>query len=140
MSRLTVLVVDDDPDQHNLCGVFLEHSGFTVLHAFDGQEGVEMARAHGPALVLMDVRMPRMDGIEARRALAADPATAHIPVVALSADVLTWPERRVLREGFAAHLPKPCGLERIAAVVGRLTRAEGAPRMYAAGTGIVAAA
>lgn len=127
MSHITVLIVDDDADQHTLCGVFLKHAGYTVLHAFDGQEGVEMARAHQPALVLMDIRMPRMDGVAARRALATDPRTAHIPVVALSADVLTWPERRVMQEGFAAHLPKPCNLERISALVARLTRLENAP-------------
>ncbi|HEX6040648.1 response regulator [Longimicrobium sp.] len=139
MSRVTVLVVDDDPDQHTLCGVFLEHSGFAVLHAFDGQEGVEMARAHQPALVLMDVRMPRMDGITARRALAADPATAHIPVVALSADVLTWPEARVVEEGFAGYLPKPCNLERISGLIERLTRASAAQGCAAAGPGAMMA-
>ena len=122
MSRTTILIVDDDADQHTVCGVLLEHGGYTVLHAFDGQEAVCMARVHGPAVVLMDIRMPRMDGIAARQALAADPATAEIPVVALSADVLTWPERRVLQEGFAGYLPKPCNLERISALVARLTR------------------
>jgi two-component system cell cycle response regulator DivK len=124
MSRITVLIVDDDPDQHTVCGVFLEHSGYHVLHAFDGQEGVDMAREHRPDLVLMDIRMRRMDGVAARRALADDPVTAAIPVVALSADVLTWPERRVLAEGFVAHLSKPCNLERIRALVQRLTRPE----------------
>ena len=132
MSHPTVLIVDDDADQHTLCGVFLEHAGYTVLHAFDGHEGVEMARSHAPTLVLMDIRMPRMDGIAARRALAADPATARIPVVALSADVLTWPERRALQEGFAGHLPKPCHLERISTLVGRLTRLDAAPGFVAA--------
>ena len=139
MSRVTVLVVDDDPDQHTLCGVFLEHSGIAVLHAFDGQEGVEMARAHQPSVVLMDVRMPRMDGITARRALAADPATARIPVVALSADVLTWPERRVLAEGFAGWLPKPCSLDRISTLIERLARAR-TPQGRAAGSDAVVAA
>ncbi|HYW10524.1 MAG TPA: response regulator [Longimicrobium sp.] len=131
MSHVTVLIVDDDADQHTLCGVFLQHAGYTVLHAFDGQEGVEMARAHLPALVLMDIRMPRMDGITARQALAADPLTARIPVVALSADVLTWPERRVMQEGFAAHLPKPCNLDRISALVQRLIRVHAAPGFVA---------
>ena len=124
MSRSTVLIVDDDPDQHTLCGVFLEHAGYHVLHAFDGQEGVEMARDRQPDLVLMDIRMRRMDGVAARRALAEDPATATIPVVAVSADVLTWPERRVMAEGFAGHIAKPCNLERIRALVGRLTQRE----------------
>lgn len=124
MSRTTILIVDDDADQHTVCGVFLEHAGYAVLHAFDGQEGVQMARAHEPALVLMDIRMPRVDGIAARRALAADPATARIPVVAVSADVLTWPELRAMQEGFAAYLPKPCNLRRISALVATLTPRE----------------
>jgi two-component system cell cycle response regulator DivK len=122
MTRTTILIVDDDADQHAVCGALLEHGGYTVLHAADGQEGVRMARVHGPALVLMDIRMPRMDGIAARRALADDPATAEIPVVALSADVLTWPEGRALREGFAGYLPKPCSLDCISALIARFTR------------------
>ena len=134
MARSTVLIIDDDPDQHTVCGVLLEHAGYRVLHAFDGQEGVQVARAQHPDVVLMDIRMPRMDGVSARRALAEDPATARIPVVAVSADVLTWPERRVLSEGFAGHLPKPCNLERIAAVVARLARVDG-PSGFVAGHG-----
>jgi CheY-like chemotaxis protein len=131
MSRTTVLIVDDDPDQHTVCGVFLEHSGYTVLHAFDGQEGVEMASAHRPGLVLMDIRMPRMNGIAARRALAADPRTADIPVVAMSADVVTWPEPSALQEGFAGHLPKPCNLNRITALAARLARCDTHPGFVA---------
>lgn len=125
----TVLIVDDDPDQHTVCGVFLEHSGYHVLHAFDGQEGVEMARDRQPDLVLMDIRMRRMDGVAARRALAEDSATAAIPVVAVSADVLTWPERRVMDEGFAGHIAKPSNLQRIGVLVHRLTGPE--PRVAA---------
>lgn len=123
----TVLIVDDDPDQHTVCGVFLEHSGYHVLHAFDGQEGVEMARDRQPDLVLMDIRMRRMDGVAARRALAEDPATATIPVVAVSADVLTWPEGRVMAEGFAGHIAKPSNLRRIGVLVHLLTCPE--PRL-----------
>ena len=122
MARISVLIVDDDPDQHTVCGVFLEHAGCRVLHAFDGQEGVQLARAEQPDLVLMDIRMGRMDGVAARRALAADAATRAIPVVAVSADVLTWPEQRVLQEGFAAHVAKPCNLRRMGVLVHRLAR------------------
>lgn len=124
MPRNTVLIVDDDPDQHTVCGTLLEHAGYAVVHAFDGQEGVEMARLHQPRVVLMDIRMPRMDGVSARRALAADTATAGIPVVALSADVLTWPEGRVMAEGFAGYLPKPCTLSRIMGLVASLALPE----------------
>ena len=122
MVPISVLIVDDDPDQHTVCGVFLEHAGYRVLHAFDGQEGVEIARAEQPELVLMDIRMRRMDGVAARRALAEDPVTSGIPVVAVSADVLTWPEQRVLHEGFAGHITKPCNLRRMGVLVQGLAR------------------
>jgi two-component system, cell cycle response regulator DivK len=135
MDRISILIVDDDPDQHTVCGVFLEHAGYDVLHAFDGQEGVEMARVHQPGLVLMDIRMRRMDGVAARRALADDAATAAIPVIAVSADVLTWPEARVLAEGFAAYLPKPCNLNRVAGVVQRFTT-RGLDRGFAGGVAL----
>jgi two-component system cell cycle response regulator DivK len=116
----TVLIVDDDPDQHVLCGLYLEHSGYVVLHAHDGREGYETARSRQPSLILMDLRMPRLDGASAFRLLAADDDTRAIPVVALSADVLEWSETRALREGFAGHIAKPCDLRRIRDLVQRL--------------------
>jgi two-component system, cell cycle response regulator DivK len=120
MAPKTVLIVDDDPDQHVLCGLYLEHAGYAVLHAYDGREGVELARAKRPALILMDLRMPRLDGASALRQLADEEGTRNIPVVALSADVLEWSETRALREGFAAHVSKPCDLRRIRETIFRL--------------------
>lgn len=135
MARISVLIVDDDPDQHTVCGVYLEHAGYRVLHAFDGQEGVAIARAEQPELVLMDIRMRRMDGVAARRALAEDAATSGIPVVAVSADVLTWPEQRVLEEGFAALVTKPCNLRRMGVLVHLLAR-RGVDEGFMAGTAL----
>jgi two-component system cell cycle response regulator DivK len=123
MHARTVLVVDDDPDHQTVCGVLLQHAGYRVLQALDGAEGVRLARDARPDVVLMDVRMPRMDGITARRELAERPETRGIPVIAITADVLKWPEERVLDEGFSALLPKPCNLRRILSVVGGLVPA-----------------
>ncbi|HWK90220.1 MAG TPA: response regulator [Longimicrobium sp.] len=117
MSAQTILVVDDDPDQHRLCALLLEHAGYRVLHANDGVEGVALARAEQPDLVMMDIRMARMDGVSARRELAADPATQGIPVVAVTADLMQWPPARLLDEGFVAYLAKPCDLRRLLRVV-----------------------
>jgi len=132
MSARTVLIVDDDPDQHVMCGLYLEHAGYAVLHARDGREGYDTARARHPALILMDLRMPRMDGASALRLLEGDPATRGIPVVALSADVLEWSETRALREGFAGHIAKPCDLSRIRETVERLIGPPGGARRVAA--------
>ncbi|HEX8905396.1 MAG TPA: response regulator [Longimicrobiaceae bacterium] len=120
MRPKSVLIVDDDPDQHVLAGLYLEHAGYNVLHASDGNEGFHLARNARPSLVLMDLRMPGTDGASAFRMLADDPKTRGIPVVAVTADVVTWPESRSLREGFAGHISKPCDLSRMREVVQRV--------------------
>ena len=85
MPRTTVLVVDDDPVIQQLLRLNFEMEGYTVVTAGDGVEGLERARSVDPDAVLLDVMMPRMDGLEVARALKGDPATAGIPIVMLSA-------------------------------------------------------
>jgi len=138
MAAKSVLIVDDDPDQHVLVGMYLEHAGYAVLHAHDGGEGYEAAVARRPALVLLDMRMPRTDGEWAFRQLRADPATREIPVVAVTADVLDWPESRSLREGFSGHVTKPCDLSRIRDVVQRVIGRADAPAPARPGTFVAA--
>jgi CheY-like chemotaxis protein len=139
MAPKSVLIVDDDPDQHVLVGLYLEHAGYTVSHAYDGQEGFDCTLARNPSLVLMDVRMPRMDGVSAFRLLASDERTRRIPVVAITADALAWPESRSLREGFAGHITKPCDLARIRDVVQRVIGPADAPILPPPGTFVAAA-
>jgi CheY-like chemotaxis protein len=81
----TVLVVDDDPVIQKLLQVNFEMEGYTVLTAGDGLEGLERARADGPDVIICDIMMPRMDGLEVTKALKGDPATASIPILLLSA-------------------------------------------------------
>ncbi|MGH9102812.1 MAG: response regulator transcription factor [Acidimicrobiales bacterium] len=85
MAGETVLVVDDDPVIQKLLQVNFEMEGYVVLVASDGVEGLERARSHHPALVVLDVMMPRMNGLAVASALKDDPATAAIPVILLSA-------------------------------------------------------
>jgi len=80
-----VLVVDDDPVIQKLLQVNFEMEGYTVLTASDGLEGLERARAEKPDVIICDIMMPRMDGLEVTRNLKADPATAKIPILLLSA-------------------------------------------------------
>jgi CheY-like chemotaxis protein len=81
----TVLVVDDDPVIQKLLQVNFEMEGYTVLTASDGLEGLERARADTPDVIICDIMMPRMDGLEVARTLKGDPATAGIPILLLSA-------------------------------------------------------
>ena len=127
MTTKSVLIVDDDLDQHVLAEMYLGHAGYHVLHANDGREGYEAARDRRPALILMDMRMPSLDGEQAFHLLRADERTRAIPVVAVTADVAAWPESRSLREGFAGHVSKPCDLSRIREVVARIIGPADAP-------------
>jgi len=85
----------------------LNGNGFVVDTAGDGQEGLEKARAGRYDLVIMDVRLPGLDGLSATRMLKSDPRTAAIPVVALTAHAMKGDEQRALAAGCAAYITKP---------------------------------
>lgn len=106
MSR-TILLVEDHEDNRIVYRTILEHFGYTVLLAGDGAEGVRLAREARPDLVLMDVSIPVMDGWEATSVLKADPATAAIPVIALTAHALAADRARAEEVGCDGYLAKP---------------------------------
>lgn len=117
MSANTVLLVEDNPDNRDIYGTFLRHYGFTVVEAADGAEGVRLARELLPGVVLMDVGLPVLDGLEATRLIKADPATADIPVVALTAHAMESDRRAALDAGCDSYLAKPAELSRVLEVV-----------------------
>jgi two-component system, cell cycle response regulator DivK len=110
-----VLIVDDDERNARLAGDVLEAAGMRVLTAATAAEAIALARAHRPDLVLMDLRLPDLDGDEAARALADDERTAQIPVVALSALPAGW----VAAADFAGYVEKPIDVEAFPAQVRR---------------------
>jgi len=116
----TVLIVDDDPDSRNICVLFLQHHGYRVLEATDGEEGLRCAREERPDLVLMDVTLPRIDGWTATEQLKGAPETASIPVVILTGHALERDRERARASGGDAYLPKPCPPRRILEEVQRL--------------------
>jgi len=116
MSRKAIIAVDDEPDIRALVCFCLKSSGdVEVLEAKSGEEAINLAIAHQPALIIMDVRMPGMGGIEACRRLKANPATASIPVIFLSA----WhsEEQAALQAGGMAFLLKPFNPDELIATV-----------------------
>jgi two-component system cell cycle response regulator DivK len=116
----TVLLVEDDALNLELLQTVLEASGFTVLAASDARTGLELARAERPDIVLMDVQLPEMDGLEATRALRADPRTAAIPVVAVTAHVKKDDEERCRAAGCVLHLPKPVDTRALPGLVAQI--------------------
>ena len=103
----TILVVDDHDLNRELVRTILAARGYRIVEAPDGKSAVELAAVEAPGLVLMDLAMPRMDGFAALAALRSDPATRHIPVVALTALAMRSDERRVREAGFDGYLTKP---------------------------------
>lgn len=108
MAKKTVLVVEDDPQQRDIVVTFLRHHGYAVLEAADGAAGVSAASHHRPDIVLMDARLPVMDGWAATACLKADPGVRAIPVVILTAAALEEDRQRSSRAGCDAYLAKPC--------------------------------
>lgn len=111
----TVLVVEDNALNLKLVRDVLGHAGYQVLEAGDAERGLELARAGAPDLILMDVQLPGIDGVEALRRLRADAATASIPVVALTALAMKADRERFLSAGFDGYLEKPVSVPDLAA-------------------------
>lgn len=118
----TILVVDDDPVIQKLLAVNFEMEGYRVVTAGDGVEGIERVHRDRPDLVLLDVMMPRMDGIEVVRSLKADKATAGIPVILLSAKAQSTDINGGLDAGADDYVTKPFDplelLDKVAALIG----------------------
>jgi CheY-like chemotaxis protein len=106
-SSTTVLLVEDNDDNLRIYSTFLTYSGYRVLEAVDGEEGLATARAERPDVILMDVSIPKLDGYEVTRLLKADPLTAQIPVIAVTAHALPADRERAFDAGCDSYIPKP---------------------------------
>jgi CheY-like chemotaxis protein len=102
-----ILIVEDNARNLKLARDVLNHVGYRTLEAENAEDGLALARAERPDLVLMDVQLPGMDGVEALARLRTDPLTADIPVVALTAFAMREDRDRLLAVGFDAYLEKP---------------------------------
>jgi CheY-like chemotaxis protein len=118
----TVLVVEDNALNRKLVRDVLGHAGYRVLEAGDAERGIELARAETPDLILMDVQLPGIDGIEALRRLREDDATSSIPVAALTALAMKEDRERFLSAGFDGYLEKPVSVPALPGQVAELIR------------------
>ena len=117
MAGELILIVEDNEKNMKLLRDVLGHRGDRTLEAVTGEEGVALAREHLPALILMDIQLPGIDGIEAFEQLAADEATKNIPVVAVTASAMQEERARIEAAGFAGYQPKPIRLREFMAAV-----------------------
>jgi two-component system cell cycle response regulator DivK len=102
-----IVIIEDNPANMKLAAFLLHRAGHEVLQATDAESGLALIREHLPALVLMDVQLPGMDGIKATRRLKADPATAHIMVIALTSHAMQGDEATMRAAGCDGYMPKP---------------------------------
>ncbi len=113
-----ILLVEDNEQNRYLATFLLENAGYAVVHAANGCEAVERAPQVQPALVLMDIQMPEMDGYEAARRLLANPVVAHIPIVAITSYAMVGDRERAMEIGFAGYIEKPIEPENFVQKIG----------------------
>ena len=129
----TILLVEDNEMNRDMLSRRLERRGYRVVLATDGQSGVEMAGTEAPDLVLMDMSLPVLDGWEATRRLKADPRTAHLPVIALTAHAMSGDRERALAAGCDDYDTKPIELPRLLGKIEALLGASSAADVPAEG-------
>lgn len=106
MARV-ILIVEDEPRNRKLIRDLLQIKGYATLEATNGKQGVKIAREKKPDLILMDILMPVMDGLEATRILKADAETKDIPIIALTSYAMKADEERIRQAGCDEYITKP---------------------------------
>jgi two-component system, cell cycle response regulator DivK len=123
MAGERILIVEDNEKNRKLVRDVLMFKGYEVIETETGEEGVRLAQDRRPSLVLMDIRLPGIDGLEALRRLRAEPTTRGIPVMAMTASVMSEDRQKIMDAGFDAYQAKPIEVQDfIAAVAGLLER------------------
>ncbi len=113
----TILIVEDNEKNMKLLRDVLTFKGHTVLEAVDGETGVALGLSALPDLVLMDIQLPGINGVEALKQLRADARTAHIPIIAVTASVMDQDRRVIIDAGFNGFVSKPVNLKEFMAAV-----------------------
>jgi two-component system cell cycle response regulator DivK len=128
MAHCLVLIVEDNEKNLKLARDLLQVKGYQTVEAVDAGAGIALAAQHHPALVLMDIQLPDMDGWEALQQLRADPRTADIPVVAVTAFAMEGDRERFLQGGFDGYITKPIDVRLFPSQVATYCASGGAAR------------
>ncbi|HKQ24768.1 MAG TPA: response regulator [Burkholderiales bacterium] len=122
MADELILMIEDNEKNRKLMRDVLQFQGYKTAESENAEEGLRMAGALAPALILMDIHLPGMNGIEALGALRADPATRGIPVMAVTASVMPQDRQMVTSAGFDAYQSKPINVKEFVAAVKELLK------------------
>jgi two-component system cell cycle response regulator DivK len=107
MSGKTILYVEDNEYNLKIVRQLLSRTSYQLIEAMDGEQGLATARASLPDLILMDIQLPKMSGLDATRELRADPKTAHIPIVTITSFAMSGDSEKAKEAGATAYLAKP---------------------------------
>ena len=117
MANELILIVEDNPKNLKLVRDTLQVKGYQTMETETGEQGVRLARERRPALILMDIQLPGINGVEALHQLRADPITSGIPVIAVTASVMPQDRTRILAAGFNGFQGKPISVRELLATV-----------------------
>ena len=120
MTGALILVVEDNDKNRKLVRDVLTFKGYEVIESETGEEGVRLAQERRPSLILMDIRLPGIDGVEALRRLRAEETTRGIPVMAMTASVMSEDRQKIVGAGFDAYQSKPINVTEFVAAVAQL--------------------
>ena len=120
MSGKTILYVEDNEMNRQIVRDLLKRTTYKLIEAFDGEAGVAMALEHRPDLILMDIQLPKISGMEATRRLRGDPATANTPIVTITSFALSGDEQKAKEAGATAYLAKPYSPRDLMALIRRI--------------------
>ena len=109
----TILIVEDEPRNLKLLRDLLQRFGYEILEASDGEQGVKSAGEKMPDLILMDIMMPKMDGLEATRIIKADTKTKHIPIIALTSYAMKGDREKAIEAGCDGYIAKPIDIKEV---------------------------
>lgn len=107
MSQNTILHIEDNEYNRKLVRQLLSRTSYRLIEAVDGEAGVALAREELPNLILMDVQLPKMSGLDATRALKTDPRTTHIPIIVITSFALSGDREKAAEAGATSYLAKP---------------------------------
>lgn len=117
MAGELILIIEDNPKNLKLLRDLLQFKGYSILAAETGEVGIELAQERRPALILMDVQLPGMDGRAVVKILKEDTNTRHIPILALTAYAMKGDRESLLAEGFDGYMSKPIDIQELPKVV-----------------------
>lgn len=126
MANELILIVEDNEKNRKLMRDVLQFKGYRTLEAETGEAGVALALEHKPDLILMDYQLPGIDGIEAFRRIRGDAATAHIPIVAVTASAMPEDGKRMMDAGFDGFQTKPINVKAFTQAIADMFSAKGA--------------